>query len=89
MDLPEVCPGGQGEPCLYFQDSELSKCLKKVKLHSRAKNHATHSRLSLRKVLRKKLKSIDQKSSEQLQDVEDVAWQLCMLKKENNATYWF
>ena len=35
------------------------------------------------------LKSIDQKSSEQLQDVEDVAWQLCVLKKENNATYRF
>ena len=43
MDLPKVCPGGQGEPCLYFQDSELGKYLKKIKLHSRAKNHASLS----------------------------------------------
>ena len=85
--VPQSLPINQ-ETTLGTDTQFTSNTVKKPP-HVTVKTEVTHSRLSLRKVLRKKLKSIDQKSSEQLQNVEDVAWQLCMLKKENNATYWF
>lgn len=85
--VPQSLPINQ-ETTLGTDTQFISNPVKKPP-HVTVKTEVTHNRLSLRKLLRKMLKSIDQKSSEQLQDVEDVAWQLCVLKKENNATYRF
>lgn len=51
------------------------------------KTEATQGRLLLRNLLKKRLKSADQKSNKQPQDGETVAWQLHACRKGKKKCY--